>query len=322
MNNWMKSYALLLAMGAVTLNLQAQEIKTDKKSTKEETIVIKKKNDSKEKYTIVVDGDKITINGKPVEEFKGDGVEVLRNDDNMAWVGPDAFELKSFNAPHGGVKMFSRDNVMFRGGNKAMLGVVSEKTDGGVKIKEVTKESAAAKAGLKEGDIITKVGESKIEDADDLYEAVGKYKPEDKVTITYKRDGKESNATATLEKSKQRNMAFSFNSDDFKARVAPEVRGFNWSRKPRLGVQIQDTEEGKGVKVLDVDDDTPAEKAGLKEDDIITDVNGKAVNSVDELRDAVKDLKDGDLLKLNYKRNNQAQSAEVKIPKKLKTSDL
>lgn len=323
MNTLIKSSALLLAIGLLTRTTNAQDIKKQKDKTikKDETIVIRKKSDSKEKYTIVVDGDNITINGKPVEDFKGDGVEVLRNEDNMIWAGPDAFAFKSFNAPHGGMKMFGGDNFSLHG-NKAFLGVISEKTDDGVKVKEVTKESAAAKAGLKEGDVITKVGETKIEDADDLYEAVGKYNPDDKVNITYKRDGKENTTTATLGKSKEMNFSFNYNTDDLKGRFAPGVKAFGWSGKPRLGMQVQDTDEGKGVKVLDVDDDTPADKAGIKEDDIITDVNGKAVNSVDELRNAVKELKEGDVIKLNYKRNNQAQSAEVRIPKKLKTSDL
>ena len=43
----------------------------------------------------------------------------------------------------------------------------------------------------------------------------------------------------------------------------PNLNGneFNFSRKPRLGLQIQDIEEGKGVKILDVDSNTPAARA-------------------------------------------------------------
>jgi serine protease Do len=62
----------------------------------------------------------------------------------------------------GGAKMFG-DNFVFSGGNRALLGVVSEKNDNGAKITSVTKESAAEKAGLKKDDIITKVGDTKIE---------------------------------------------------------------------------------------------------------------------------------------------------------------
>jgi serine protease Do len=66
----------------------------------------------------------------------------------------------------------------------AMLGVVTEEVEGGVKVTELTDESAAKKAGIKEGDIITKIGDTKIEDPDQLSETVRKHKPGEKVAIT------------------------------------------------------------------------------------------------------------------------------------------
>jgi len=84
--------------------------------------------------------------------------------------------------------------------NKAILGVVTEKSEKGALVKEVNKESAAAKAGLQVGDVITKLGDTKIESADGLYNAVGKYKPEEKVSIGYLRDGKEKTTSAVLGK--------------------------------------------------------------------------------------------------------------------------
>ena len=70
------------------------------------------------------------------------------------------------------------------------------------------------------------------------------------------------------------------------------------------------------------DEDSPAAKAGLKEDDVITQVNGKAITSTDDLRQSVKDVKKGDTVKITYKRNNQTQTVDVKFPKELKTIDL
>jgi serine protease Do len=95
-----------------------------------------------------------------------------------------------------------------------------------------------------------------------------------------------------------------------------------FNRKPRLGIEIQDVEEGKGVKILDVDDDTPAAKAGLKKDDVISGLNGKSIDSVDELQSALKEMKEGDSFKVTYKRNGQSQTAEIRFPKKLKTAEL
>ena len=112
---------------------------------------------------------------------------------------------------------------------------------------------------------------------------------------------------------------------DFKG--VPDGRGwgnsFNmWTRKPRLGLQVQETEDSKGVKVLDVDEDEPAGKAGIEEDDIITSVNGKPISSLETLKETMKDVKDGDTLKFDILRDGKAQSISVKFPKELKTTDL
>ena len=62
--------------------------------------------------------------------------------------------------------------------------------------------------------------------------------------------------------------------------------------------------------------------SGLKEDDIITDLNGKEVKSVDDLRAKLKELKEGESFKLGVKRNGKSQTIDIKYPKKLKTANL
>ena len=283
---------------------------------KGESIIIHKDGDSKEKLTIVVDGDNVTINGKPAKDFKNGDVEVIQH---SGW-DADAFAMTP---PHGGPKVYNR-SFNFQS-NDAVLGVMPTDGDNGAKINEVTEGSAAAKAGLKEGDVITKIGDKKIASADDLYEAMGKYKPNDKVTVTYMRDKKENTTTATLDKSKSHPFVWNGNNDDMKMFKLDDGRGFNfmWNDKPRLGMRVQDTENSGGVTVKDIDDeDSPAAKAGLKENDVITQVNGKAVQSVKDIKDQLKDLKPGDDVKLQYKRNGATQSATVHIPKPLETSDL
>jgi hypothetical protein len=119
------------------------------------------------------------------------------------------------------------------------------------------------------------------------------------------------------------NFEHNFNFDENVMKGGPgNVRIMSSNGRPKLGMQIEDLEAGDGVKVTDVDDDLPAGKAGLKEDDIITEVNGKNVKSVDELRDQIKDLKPGDAVKLGLKRGGKAQTLELKIPKKLKSANL
>jgi serine protease Do len=283
---------------------------------KGESIIIHKNGDSKEKLTIVIDGDNITINGKPAKDFKNGDVEVIRN---RGW-DPGSYALIS---PNGGPKAFSRSFNMHD--NDAVLGVMPIDGDNGAKLNEVTKGSAADKAGLKEGDVITKINDQKVEDADDLVDAISKYKPNDKVTITYMRDKKQNTTTATLDKNKGHTFVWNGNDSDFNMFKFKDGNDFNfmWNDKPRLGLRVQDTENGQGVTVKDIDDDdSPAAKAGLKEDDVITAVNGKAVQSVKDIKDQLKDLKQGDDVKLTYKRNGTTQTATVHIPKPLQTSDL
>jgi membrane-associated protease RseP (regulator of RpoE activity) len=56
-------------------------------------------------------------------------------------------------------------------------------------------------------------------------------------------------------------------------------------RQMRLGLQIQDTEEGGNVKVIDVQEGSAAEKAGLKKDDIITEIDGHKIDNTDDARE-------------------------------------
>lgn len=303
--------AMILAV-CVTGTTLAQTGSGKPDSKKSEQIIIKKHGDKAEKMTIVVDGDKVTINGKPVNEFKDGSVTILDGDEAMAF-GPGARSFRSQRvAPMAPAR-----------GNKAMLGVVTESVDGGAKVTDVTDESGAEKAGLKEDDIIIRVADKKIETSNDLIAAIGAYKPNDKVEITYMRDGKEAKTTATLGENKAKSYTFNMNEDfNFDFPKGMQFEGMGWNRKPKIGLQIQDLEEGKGVKVNEVDDDSPAEKAGLEEGDVLTLVNGKAVDGVDALRNEIKDIKEGDVVKMTYRRGNKTNTVDVKIPKKLKTANL
>ena len=69
----------------------------------------------------------------------------------------------------------------------------------GARINEVSTDSAAASAGLANGDVITKVDDTLITDADGLVATVRSYRPGDEVTVTYTRDGKEDTVTVTLD---------------------------------------------------------------------------------------------------------------------------
>jgi len=343
----MRYYLSAVAIMALLLPATAGAQKEDKEKQKDskaskgskgiEQIVITRKRDNNDKVVVVIDGNDVTINGKPAEDYKDGDITVNRNNfkELNALVRTPRNRVTGWNEGHDG------DNVFFNvDENHAMLGVVTEKEDEGARITEVSRESAAEKAGLKEGDIITRIDDRKIEDPDDLTKAIREHKAGDKVSVTFLRDKKEQKISAEL--TRWKGMSFnsygngkSFNFSMPDLMEAPHVEGLPgmnkdgygmlwdaYNGRPKLGLSVQDTDDGKGVKIINVDDESNAEKAGVKEDDIITSINDKDVNSADEVAKIVRESKDKPSIKLKVLRDGKAQTIDVKIPRKLKTADL
>lgn len=343
----MYAFAFVAVTQLLALSASAQDKKEKReKEEKREQIIIRKKGDKTEKTTIVIEGDKVTVNGKPVE--KGDKDIIIHRFD-----GNDEFVFRSpkvrvtaprmyKRGPEGWGQFNSDDFVKeFRmnWNTGAFLGVVTEDHDKGALVEEVQKETPAEKAGLQKGDIITKVGDKKIGSPSDLSEAVHAKKPNDEVDITYLRDGKEKKTKVKLGESKgPRGMqSFNFHMPDMPGfgegqfnfeHLQPRLHGLQdqiriyQGGRPKFGATIQDTEEGNGVKVLEVEADSPSAKSGLQKDDVITEVNGKAVKNVAEAREALRANNEQNLWTVKVLRAGKPVTVEVKIPKKLNKADL
>ena len=326
----------LLAPASLLAQDEKNEKEKKEKEVKEkkevEQIVVTRTNKD-QKVIIEINGDKVTVNGKSIEELKNnaDGISVnihkLRSLDNLARV-PGVSGSWNFNG-NNNFDLFTED------ANRAMLGVTTDESDKGAEINTINKESAAEKMGLKKGDIITKVDDKSVAGPDDLTAAIRSHKPGDKVTVTYLRDNKTNTANGEL--GKWKTQAFkamddmgNMNFDKVFPKTlqgTPRVYapGQNWSWSgggPKLGLSVQDTDEGKGVKVIEVDEESNAAKAGIKKDDVVTEVDGKAVNSTDDMVKMIKESKDKTSIMVKLQRAGKVQNIEVKIPKKIKTVDM
>ncbi len=330
----------------------------ERKETQE--IVIRKKGDKDTKITVEIKGDKVLINGKPLSEFK-DGEITINKRNIRLFDGQHNF---SFGPVEEMEMLLNGDHMgsfgMNDGKPRAFLGVttgvenddnVNDTKPNGAAITNVSKGSAAEKAGLKQGDVITKINDAKVESPGDLTEAIGKHKPKDEVLIQYIRDGKGIVTKAILGEIKEnRSMAYTFSRPNElsrsynipRARVTPRVQAmpnFEWDQKgnfdrlkelsvmgfPRqqkLGLKIQDIEDGDGVKVLDTDKDSPAEKAGLKKDDVVTEIGGVKIKNTDDARKELMENLDKSTYNIKALRNGTVMSFDIKIPKKLKTANL
>ena len=327
------------------LTKEGKSIKNNKEDKKENGEL------TEERVNVLIDGDKIIINGE----------EVAEDDPRINGQGKNRVILKRMIAPDKN----SKGNKLIEGkpldmniddvlafatpaqNNAAFLGVLSEDNELGAKINEVSKGSPAEKAGLKKDDIITNVNDEKITGPKDLYDAIGKYKPSEKVQISILKDGAKTKLTVELAKNVPQSFSYTTPNGGMTIEPnwvpnAPRGRGNNGMQrfgfelpqmpelnnifgnieKPKLGISVEDVEENEGVKISSVSENSPAAKAGLKEDDIITDVNDKKVKDVDGIKPIIKGATEGTVFKFNITRNGKKTVVEVKIPKKLKTADL
>ena len=83
-----------------------------------------------------------------------------------------------------------------------------------------------------------------------------------------------------------------------------------------LGLQLAPDDSGKGVRVVSVFPDSPADKAGVKADDVVADMDGTAANDVKALVGAVAAHKPGDEINLKVMRNGKEMSFKVKLGKR------
>mgnify|MGYP000294804690 CR=1 FL=1 len=112
-------------------------------------------------------------------------------------------------------------------GNKVILGVGTEENDkgNGVKVNKVFATTPAAKAGLKEGDIITFIGKNELTVPMQLRKEIGKFSPDDKVEITVIREGETLKLMLVLEAAASNNEMFSSDATNTSAQSLSAIAG-------------------------------------------------------------------------------------------------
>lgn len=162
----------------------------------------------------------------------------------------------------------------------------------GVLVSNVKSGSAADKAGLKRGDIITAINGEKIEDSNVLRNKVAGTLPGTEIKLTINREGNIQELAATL--------------DEYNVGAGPDDKeqGDNsdsQSAQPgsgKLGITLQPLtpqiakqmglETTDGLVVTDVDQAGPAAEAGISRGDVILEINRSVVRSVGDVQAALE----------------------------------
>ena len=160
----------------------------------------------------------------------------------------------------------------------------------GAVVTQVQSNTPGAKAGLKIGDVITKMDGREITDAGELQVLVSQQQPGTTIHLDVIRDGKSMNIPVTVEElGGNKYGQESASNPQGKARWGLGLSDLN----PDVREQLQAPSDVQGAVVERVVPGSPADNAGLASGDIIVSVNRKPVNSAQDVQQALSNVPAG-----------------------------
>src|SRR5256714_2199007 len=243
-----------------------------------------------------------------------DDLNILIGDDGSGWLGVETHEVTADKAKE--------------------LKLSAER---GVVLGRIVPDSPAAKAGLKENDVVTEINGQRVEGAAQFRRMIHEIPAGRSIQLTVWRDGRTQTISATLGKSEERHHAMKMVAPTpgtfaFRMPEIPEIPSMEWDGgrflggQPRLGIDAEDLSgqlgtffgapDGEGILVRDVNSGSPAEKGGGKAGDVIISLDGERIRSAGELREKLSAKReDKDLtVKLGLLRNKSEVSLTVDLP--------
>ncbi len=183
------------------------------------------------------------------------------------------------------------------------------KSDQGALVAEPQANSPAVKAGIKSGDVITKVNGEAVKDARALARKISTLSPGATANLTVVRGGKEQAVAVTLGEMPKERQAMAGTQDH-------DAPGAD---VPKLGLSLAPANQvagsnGQGVVVTQVDPDGPAAERGFKTGDVILDVGGTTVASPADVKKALADAKSSGKKTVLMRVKSEAGTRFVALP--------
>ncbi|MBI9042029.1 Do family serine endopeptidase [Lutibacter sp.] len=198
----------------------------------------------------------------------------------------------SFAVPSNIAKKVIEDLMEYGNVQKAILGVVGGELDGkiaenldlknteGFYISDVSENTGAAKAGLKAKDIIIQLDDVKISTFSDLTGFLRTKRPNDKVQVTYLRNGEQNSVQVTLTKNEISKVST----------LGLELKNLEKPELKKLKIE-------NGVKVSDILNKELI-SYGVKKGYVIIEINDKKVFSVDDVNDMISAKSSNEVLRI------------------------
>lgn len=318
------------ALGIALLALPSRSAALQEQDDTSPEVKVEKLPKVRELQRIQIDGDRVLQEVMPaLEQSEGvlagmqvladpeiDQIAIFDGEEGPSWLGVETQEVTADNAKE--------------------LKLPAER---GVVVAEVTKDSPAAKAGLKEKDVITEVNGQRVEGAAQFRRMIREIPPGRAAQLTVWRGGRAQTLSATLGKAEERHDkwmgatpgAFAFRMPEVQIPEMPpmdlgEGMGMVMAGRPRLGIDAEDiggqlgsffgAPDGEGILVRSVNGGSAAEKAGMKAGDVITTFNGERVRSLGDLRQKLASQNDANTAKIGVLRNRSEVTLSVELPER------
>lgn len=149
----------------------------------------------------------------------------------------------------------------------------------GVYVESLQSESSAGDAGIKAKDVITKINGAVVKTSPELQEQVSRYRPGDKISVEYIRDGKTMNTLVTL-RNKFNNTGSVDNGKEILASLGADFTPLSSAEASKLGLK-------GGLKVSNIREGKLKQYTEIQNGFIVTFINEKEIASTDELINAI-----------------------------------
>ena len=205
----------------------------------------------------------------------------------------------SFAVPINIVRKVMKDLIEYGSVQRAFLGITIRELDGnyakekglkniteGVRIESVSPSSAAAEAGMKEGDIIIKIDNKAIKTSPQLLEEIAKRRPGNHINVEVIRDGKPKSFDVALKSQTGGTKVVKTNDTEIMRKLGAEFEDLSKEELKKLGIQ-------SGVRVGRLYNGKLRNETDIQEGFIVTKMGGEPVKSVQEFIKKLEQNKGG-----------------------------
>jgi serine protease Do len=180
----------------------------------------------------------------------------------------------------------------------------------GALVAEVNPGTPAEKAGLQRGDIIIEFNGHPIHEMNELPRLVADTKPGTQATLKVLREGKEKSFTLIVTELTEEKQAVAPKEGGEESVLGLVVRNLDQTLAQRFRLK-----ETKGAVVVQVVQGSPAADAGLRPGDLILEINGQAVESLNDYQTLMEKVKKGTYVRFLLKRQGRTLYLTMEIPK-------